>query len=239
MSFLINNELIWLSIPKNASYSIESSLKNSSLNIKPIERYGQYKKYTSNNNELIRHMHFNLKNCIEEFGPHKTICIKRDYASRWISGLSQLYKELYFKSSNFRIRFEDIDNKIIYDLFDKSVIQNINTCEEENQLNFLRKLVTNDLKNVELKNFRFLWSLLVSQNYWKSNKICTYEFDINELDKFQNFIKNRYDTDIAIPKLNSSSNSIFKKNKVILDEELRNWIWENFEVPFVKSNNLI
>jgi hypothetical protein len=239
MSFLINNELIWLSIPKNASYSIESSLKNSSLNIKPIERYGQYKKYTSNNNELIRHMHFNLKSCIEEFGSHKTICIKRDYADRWVSGLSQLYKELHLRGSNFRIRFEDIDNKIIYDLFDKSVIQNINTCEEENQLNFLRKLVTNDLKNVELKNFRFLWTLLVSQNYWKSNKICTYEFDINELDKFQNFIKNRYDTDIAIPKLNSTNNSIFKKNKVILDEKLKNWIWENFEVPFVKSNKLI
>ena len=34
--FLINNELIWISIPRCASVSIENSIYNSSLSIKKV-----------------------------------------------------------------------------------------------------------------------------------------------------------------------------------------------------------
>jgi hypothetical protein len=244
MSLLINNDLIWLSIPRNASHSIESSFLNSNLNIKLCEGYFQHKKYTNNslNNseiQLTKHLHFRLERCIKEFGHKDTICIERDYASRWVSGLIQLFKELADFGVTFRTKLEDVDNEFIYNLFDENTIKSINTCQEENLIDFIQKLIKNGTENIIIEKFRFLWIVLVSQNYWKSNKPCTYQFNINELDKFKMFIKDRYDVDIIIPKLNTTIDSKFNKNKIILDDKLRNWIWDNFEKPFIKSNKLI
>jgi hypothetical protein len=240
MSLLINNDFIWLSIPRNASHSIEDSLLNSNLNIKLCEGYFQHKKYTNNSEiQLTRHLHFQLETCIKEFGHKDTICIERDYASRWVSGLIQLFKELADFGVTFRTKLEDVDNEFIYNLFDENTIKSINTCQEENLIEFIQKLIKNGTENIIIEKFRFLWIVLVSQNYWKSNKPCTYEFNINELDKFKMFIKDRYDVDIIIPKLNTTINSKFNKNKIILDDKLRNWIWDNFEKPFIKSNKLI
>jgi hypothetical protein len=244
MSLLINNDLIWLSIPRNASHSIESSFLNSNLNIKLCEGYFQHKKYTNNslNNseiQLTKHLHFRLERCIKEFGHKDTICIERDYASRWVSGLIQLFKELADFGVTFRTKLEDVDNEFIYNLFDENTIKSINTCQEENLIDFIQKLIKNGTENIIIEKFRFLWIVLVSQNYWKSNKPCTYQFNINELDKFKMFIKDRYDVDIIIPKLNTTIDSKFNKNKIILDDKLRNWIWDNFEKPFIRTNNLI
>lgn len=240
MSLLINNDFIWLSIPRNASHSIEASLLNSNLNIKLCEGYFQHKKYTNNSEiQLTRHLHFQLETCIKEFGHKDTICIERDYASRWVSGLIQLFKELADFGVTFRTKLEDVDNEFIYNLFDENTIKSINTCQEENLIDFIQKLIKNGTENIIIEKFRFLWIVLVSQNYWKSNKPCTYQFNINELDKFKMFIKDRYDVDIIIPKLNTTIDSKFNKNKIILDDKLRNWIWDKFEKPFEKRNSLI
>ena len=51
MSLLINNELIWVSIPKNASFSIEHALKNSKLEIKESKFYNEYRLKNDLNNE--------------------------------------------------------------------------------------------------------------------------------------------------------------------------------------------
>ena len=62
---------------------------------------------------------------------------------------------------------------------------------------------------------------------------------INELDKFKIFIKDRYGVDITIAKLNTTIDSTFNKNNIVLDDKLRNWIWDNFEKRFEKNNHLI
>jgi hypothetical protein len=132
-----------------------------------------------------------------------------------------------------------IKKEVKHNLFDENTIKSINTCQEENLIDFIQKLIKNGTENIIIEKFRFLWIVLVSQNYWKSNKPCTYQFNINELDKFKMFIKDRYDVDIIIPKLNTTIDSKFNKNKIILDDKLRNWIWDNFEKPFIRTNNLI
>jgi hypothetical protein len=59
------------------------------------------------------------------------------------------------------------------------------------------------------------------------------------MDKFETFIKNRYGINIKVPKLNEGLGYKISDSNIKLDEKLKNWIWENFEVPFVKSNSLI
>lgn len=70
---LINNKLIWISIPRCASVSIENSLYNSSLNIKKIisERH----LIEEFNNKIKYHSHSRKRDCIHQFGYKDTICV--------------------------------------------------------------------------------------------------------------------------------------------------------------------
>jgi hypothetical protein len=238
MSLLINNDLIWISIPKNASYSVESALLNSNLKVKLSNGYK--KKYIDKTKFELTHTHIPLSSLFDEFGKKETLCINREYSQRWISSLSQILKQLKLLDMNLIIDWKDIDNEFIYNFFDNETIKDIN-CNE-NEINYLKKLVSNNSiehKDFEQIQFKMLWNLLVSQNYWKLNNKCTYEFDINEMDNFETFIKNRYGVNIKVPKLNEGLGYKISDSNIKLDEKLKNWIWENFEVPFVKSNSLI
>ena len=76
----------------------------------------------------------------------------------------------------------------------------------------------------------------MSERFWKSNQKCTYEFDIKEVDKFTNFIENRFGEKLIIENNNVSTK---RPNKIILNEELKSFVWEKFEKPFEKRNQLI
>lgn len=241
MSLLINGDLIWISVPKCASVSIETALEQSNLDIKLLKAYSKFKNLPKINPEnwLFQHAHFRLNQCYTEFGIKDTICINRDYAERWISGLKQIWYGLELKEFDLKFKWESLANDWIYEFFTPDIILNINTCDTENLIEFLNKLVVSPSSKIDDLNFSFLWFCLISQNYWKSNKPCTYEFNINELDKFQIFIKDKYGIDIIIPKLNTTEDSNYGKNKIILDDTLREWIFNNFEKPFIKTNSLI
>ena len=43
---------------------------------------------------------------------------------------------------------------------------------------------------------------IVPERFWKSNQKCTYEFNIKEVDKFTNFIENRFGEKLIIEKKN-------------------------------------
>ena len=66
MSHLINNELIWISNPKCASFSIETALRNSKLK---LEMY--------DSNDMSKHYHTPLNECLSIWGNKETICIIR------------------------------------------------------------------------------------------------------------------------------------------------------------------
>ena len=61
--------------------------------------------------------------------------------------------------------------------------------------------------------------------------------------KLKNFFYKKYKENINIPQINPNiklgNNDIHKKNKIIIDDELRNWYWESFEKRFEKNNKLI
>ena len=84
---------------------------------------------------------------------------------------------------------------------------------------------------------------MTSQNFWKNNEKCTYEFDILEIDKLQDFFYKKYNENLIIPNINP--NELFdletsnKKHKIIIDDKLKYWYWEMFEKRFEKTNKLI
>jgi hypothetical protein len=230
MSYLINNNLIWIITPKCASYSIENSLLSSNLKLK---RY----------NELLpknKHIHVSLDRSLKYFGNKESICITRDWFEKWISSINHIWDLIEYESSFEPIcKWEDLNNEIIYNILDKNFIDNLHLATLEDTLKcFFNFLKPNQEKLVESSKSPILQiaTTLISEKYWKSNRNCTYEFDIKDLDKFVNFIENRFGEKLVMEKINQSTK---RPNKIIINDELKSFVWNNFEKRFEKRNQLI
>jgi hypothetical protein len=228
MSHLINDELIWVSIPKCASYSIENSLLKSKLNIK---KYNQI--------DTIGHHHIPLNECLSKFGNKESICITRDWFSKWISSLNFIWDYIEFRTDYKLIcKWEDVDNEFIYNTFNNKLLNYLHSANEDGYKKCLLKLIKSEEKNKLDITYTesSIMMTLISEKYWKSNQKCTYEFDIKDIDKFINFIENRFGQKLII---NNSNISSKRPNKIIINDELKTFVWDRFEKIYVKRYQLI
>lgn len=226
MSLLINNNLIWVSTPKCASMAIENALYSSNLKIKRSPTYAPSNK----------HSHVPLNLLKNDFGNKESICITRDWFDKWLSALNHIWDMIEYTTPFEPIcKWEDITNDFIYKIFDTEFLNYLHFTNIEGYEQCFNKLILNDNHNNFEKEIGWL-ATLISEKFWKSNEKCTYEFDIKDIDKFVNFIENRYGEKIVIEKLNKSSKRI---NKIIVNDELKNFVWNNFEKRFQKNKQLI
>lgn len=238
MSILINNELIWIAIPKCASFSIEKAIMSTD-ELNPIHYLGLNNQIIENNlkEKIPFHYHFPLNELYEGFGKKETICINRNWIERWISSLEYIFKVMKYDNINPIIDWCDVDNNFIYDTFDKQFSNDLYALLDDNTIKCYLKLVKNfDVSDSKREKFFDVIPILRSEKFWKNNENCTYEFDINEIDKFESFISNRYNVNFKVPVMNQSSGV---KSKIIIDDKLKNHLWEVFESPFIKRKELI
>lgn len=220
MSLCINNDLIWVAIPRCASYSIQTALLNSDLNIK---LYSEYERDFNLLDANDMHAHFKVNVLKNEFGNKETFCIKRDWFERWLSAFELVIDYIHRVGYKTNVPIEDIDNDYIYKVINREFVDLL----YGNTIKVFDKL-SNDTFDTEKYNDG-MFRIMLSQNYWKLNKSCTYEFDIKEIDKLMIFINNRYNTNITIPKLNSVPK---KMKNIVIDDKLKNWIWDLFEKKY-------
>jgi hypothetical protein len=224
VSHLINNELIWISNPKCASISIEQALRNSKLK---LEMYDPSKMST--------HYHTPLNECLLMWGNKESICITRDWVSKWLSALNFIWDAIEFRSEYTPIRkWEDVDNKFLYKIIDTNFVNNLHLINSDGIQSCFLKLVKENYDPSKL--LPPIMTSLISQKFYQSNKKCTYEFDIKEIDKFTDFIEERFGERLVIEKFNKSTK---RANKIIINDELKSFIWDNFEKPFEKNTHLI
>ncbi len=224
MSLLINDEIIWISIPRCASNSIERSLYSSKLKIDHSDQnYWNLKPGDAG----FEHKHFNLCDLRSLWPNKKTLRIKRDWFDRWNSSLEHLWYTMKKYEHVPKIEYSQIDNEFIYRTFNRE-FGNV-LYGEGGKYNMFKYLIHNFTPTEKFKA-DIKTGVLLSQNYWLSGeKKCDYEFDINNLHGFKNFIWERYGEKLEIPHSNKSRKL---KNKIIPDEKLKKHVWEVFERPF-------
>lgn len=232
MSYLINDELIWICTPKCASVSIELALKNSNLKIEPFV-------------DSALHSHIPVIDSLNKFGKKETICITRNWFSKWLSALNQIWKQSHATLVEYQptVEWKDVDNNFIYETFDDEFINDLHNINNTNIINCYGKLIKKDLSSLllddreisELKDVGVILTL-ISNRFWTDGHKCTYEFDINEIDKFTNFIEDRFGERLIIGTYNKSSDT---PSKIIINDELKQWVWDKFEKRFEKRNQLI
>jgi len=226
--FLINNELIWVPIPKCASFSIETAFVRSSLELKNWNGANKRGEFL-----FQKHQHPKKIELEAKFGKKDTFCVTRNWFERWLSGLRFFWDSAELNGMTPIVNFEDIDNDFIYKIFNKNFSDTLNFAENGSVLctDFLIKENVKDLVSDINKG---LSHVFLSQNYWKNNEKCTYEFDIKKLNELENFIFDRFGVKIEITENNVTNKKI--KNKIVIDENLKNHIWEMFEKPYNKIN---
>jgi hypothetical protein len=241
MSICINNDLIWISVPRCASTSIENAILNSPVQII------HYKYEISN--AYPKHVHITLPQLFKKFGKMETVAIKRDYFDRWVSALQHTWYMYEINGVELSVKWEDIDNDFIYKNFTKEYIDSIYLIVGmENDLikyedvikmrEFKKSIIYRFAKNIP-ENIEHLFNptmLLLSQSYWVDNNKCTHEFNIDEIDKFEEFMCNRYEIDFKVDRINKS-NPI--KNNIVKDDKLKQWVFDMFEKRFMKTNKLL
>jgi len=223
MSILIKNDLIWVAIPKCASMSIEDALLNSKLD---ITRHP----YAIQSEPL--HSHIGVCKLKEHFGQKKTICIKRNWFEKWVSAIQFCFETIIPTHGNLPIKkWEDIDNDFIYSIFTDEFL-NLLYSEKTDSLNeCYSRLIVNG-KITETNRL----SVLFSQNYWKEDNKCDYEFDIKDMNKFVSFIEQKYGEKLIIRKINENPKT---KSKLVLNDELKAFVWQKFEKRFSKKSYLL
>jgi len=230
MSLLLNDELIWVSIPRNASNSIEKALYKSDIKIEHCNN-----KYTDLNpeNKSFQHVHYHLNFLSYHWPNKKTICIKRDWLERWISGLEHFWRVMDISSITPIIPFDEIDNDFVY-----KVIPHLQNAflTSNGMLNGMQFFIKEDIKKIPINESYLTLNLLYPQQWWLGNKTCDYEFDVKEIWKFEKFILDSYNTKIELGNFNKS---IGLKNKVVYDDNLKNALWEILVKPYTKVNDKI
>lgn len=226
MSYLINDNLIWVSTPKCASVSIELALLNSNLKLKKYNEFFTKK----------LHIHPPLNICLIQFGLKESVCITRDWFNKWLSALNFIWDIIELRTDYTPIcKWEDMNNEAIYNIFNDEFVNKLYSMDEGNYLECFLKLLKN-YTELPPEGIYGTMATIVPERFWKSNQKCTYEFDIKDLDKFTNFIENRFGEKLLIENNNVSTK---RPNKIILNEELKSFVWEKFEKPFEKRNQLI
>jgi hypothetical protein len=229
MGYLINDNLIWIMNPKCASNSIESALLNSNLKLRRFNEH--FKK--------DRHIHASLNQCLNVFGKKESVCINRNWFEKWLSALNFIWDNIEAHKEFTPIcKWKDINNEVIYNIFDNEFINILYSLEEDSTKKCFLKLLKSDTTyNIDVHERIFgIVGTLIPDTYWKSNQKCTHEFDIRELDKFVKFIEDKFGEKLIIEKKNTSTKRL---NNIIVNDELKSFVWEKFEKRFEKRNQLI
>jgi hypothetical protein len=230
MSYLINDNIIWIITPKCASVSIENAILDSKIKSEKYHRESTHNK----------HIHVSLDASLKYFGNKESVCITRDWFDKWLSSINHIWDIIEYELPFEPIcKWEDLTNEIIYTIFDNNFINNLHLATETGTLKCINNfLKPGQEKLVEINNMPNLLisTTLISEQYWKSNKKCTYEFDIKDIDKFVDFIENKFGERLILENKNKSTK---RTNKLIINDELKSFVWEKFEKPFEKRNQLI
>jgi hypothetical protein len=210
--------------------SIEKALFASDLKIK------KYKNVKPEN--LNKHIHIPLNFLKKEFGNKESVCITRDWFEKWLSSLNHFWDVIEKTPVKPILNWEEIDNDFIYKIFSNDFVNDLYTFDDDLRVKCFSKIILNkeDLNTYkDYINPNWIGALL-SNNHFKSNEKCTYEFDIKEIDKFALLIEEKFGEKIVIEKTNKSSK---RPSKIIVNDELRSFVWEKFEKRFEKRNQLI
>jgi hypothetical protein len=193
---LINNDFVYLPIPKNASTSIVYSLIQ--WRIKVDSGNEEINKIMINqiNKTEFAHYHTTYDYLINKFPNKKVVGIRRPSVDRFLSSLKYMIQESKKNNVKLKYNFEKLNESEVIEIFDK-ILYELPFAKDKpiafaNELKQYRNKIHKIIKeNITTNYLNFDYNLLNnfhSQYAWGLNK-CDIIIDISELNTFTEMIK--------------------------------------------------
>jgi hypothetical protein len=221
---LINNDFVFLPIPKNASTSIIYSVMQWGIKVD----FGNEEMNTTmlqqiNNNQSFMHYHTTYYHIKNMFPNKKIIGIKRPSADRFLSALKHMILMCRQNNVELKYDFAKLNESEIITIFTEIInqlsiekIPIIFKNELKEYSDIIYKIVKENITENYLNFDIGLLNNFYSQYAWGLNE-CDIILDISELNKFTDMIKN-IKPNFNLIKMNDTNNitlNIKKSDKFI------------------------
>jgi hypothetical protein len=222
---LIENQFVYLPIPKNASTSIINSILYWRFKVDfGNTKLNKFMYDQIDSNKTLVHTHNTYEYYKNIFPDKKTIGIYRPSEDRFVSALKYMILMCKEEGVELKYNFEKLNENEIIEIFSKifyeldgiiepTINNNINFIEYDRLIkNIIKENITDDYLNFNkmyLNNFR-------SQYFWGLNK-CDTIINMSELNEFTNIIK-KIKPNFNLIKYNKSNDvslKITKSEKII------------------------
>jgi hypothetical protein len=185
---LINNDLVFLPIPKNASTSIVYSVMKWGIDV-DFGSVHMNKTMLSqlNKDSEFWHPHYTVDFLKKNFPNKEIIAIKRDSTDRFISALRYMIKRCKLEGVDLKYDFENLSEDDIIQIFTKMFVE-LNNCDLLVDFTNLEKIIVKYISNDYVK-FNKMYLLNFTSQYFWGLEDCDRIIDIENLNEFELRIK--------------------------------------------------
>jgi hypothetical protein len=217
---LINNDFVFLPIPKNASTSIVYSVIKWGIDVDfglvhlNKTMLNQFKNYSE-----FWHPHYTIDFFKDKFPNKRIIGIKRDSTDRFISALKYMIINCKIENVNLKYDFKNLSEDSIIEIFSNLLFELNNVLFTSTNNKVDNKLFQYKIKSIikkylsdEIDDFNGMYLLnFASQYFWGLHE-CDVIIDIKNLNEFESIIKTIKPT-FNLIKTNKSDEIHLKINK--------------------------
>ena len=210
---VINNKIAFVGIPKNASWSVESTCKEYNFDLKYSNIL--WENTMRENGQKNKHIHTKIQSLIKTFGTDLDyVCIIRDSTDRLISAWKFFITQSYEVLDSFTLnKMKNKNNEFIINFIKNNYNDFINSYGDNDiKEKVFRKLIDELEFPEELKkNHRFVdrFSLhvltFISQYNWVLNdRIKVREFHFDRINEFEDYMSEKFNVDFKLVHANQT-----------------------------------
>jgi len=211
---VINDKVVFIPIPKNASWSMEHTCVEYGFDLKyPSKIWENYLK--SEDASTQKHLHSTLSDLIERFGTNfEFICIIRDSTDRFISAWKYFIEAMVLSiNDTLGEKIKNVGNDFVMDFIKQNHVE---FCKAYNSLESRQSLLIKLVDELGIskeyqidKGFVERYSVhifsFVSQYQWITNdKVDVKRFNFNKLTDLEEYLSKKLDVEFKLIHKNKS-----------------------------------
>lgn len=239
---LVENKIVFIKIPKNASSSVYKSLVLNNFNVEEghhyvdLERNKSINRWKLQNQPLILDNYHQTYNELDSYFPnkhYKYVGIKRDSTDRFISAWKYMirkftdYPHMYTSYTNSPLDFSEFTTNEVIEFF-KPVATKLYSANQEEVIDVIREFFCSNTDEIVNSGFPQIIRNFQSQYYWGLGK-CDLIFNYEKIDLFEKYITDEFNMDFKLLHVNSSSEINIKLEKT---KELIEFVEKYIDSPF-------
>lgn len=243
---IINDKVVFVPIPKNASWSVEDTCIEYGFDLKyPSKLWENSIKLKTKSPQ--KHLHTTINDIIDYFGVnYEFVCIVRNSTDRLVSAWKYFVSGMVDEvNEDLGTRIKNVGNDFLMNFIKENYASFHNVYSSLDTRKFLLEKLVDELgisKEYKIdKNFLKRYSIhiftFVSQYQWIQNdKVKVIEFNFDDLSKFEEYMSTKFDVDFKLIHRNQSKLDYCAVTKT---PELIDFVEKYIDGAYKKTKTLI